>query len=300
MRIALVLLCTAAGFAAAWLRPTRGLAELRDACVRATDAAACEAAADRLERDAGDRAYREEPGLYLAIACEAGRATACDRAQAWARRYADYEVFELDVGCMVRHRGFACEEVANALRDEQGEDAAGGDPGPALALARSRMTQALDRYLEGCARGQAESCLGASRVFSAAFGVAWDLRAAHAYAARACELGLADACEQEADAAPGPAAIALYRKVIALRPAAPHAWLKLARAEQAAGAPGDEVAASYRRACAALAFDACSYVARAGDLRGEPAAVVEAFARWCEAGDARACALVQARGEHAP
>ncbi|MEO7733855.1 MAG: hypothetical protein ABIY55_23020, partial [Kofleriaceae bacterium] len=131
----------------------------------------------------------------------------------------------------------------------------------------------------------------ASRVYGAAFGVAWNLREAHAYEAQACTLGWSSACEQVAERSAGADAIAGYRQACEAR--SPHACLKLARAEQAARLPAPLVAASYRRACSLLAFDACdALLASIARLDDEPPGVVNGFARWCAAGEARACTLV--------
>jgi TPR repeat protein len=229
-----------AGFAAAlrWPSLDARFAEAEAACVAGASAARCEQVARWLEDGDVATRYPEEPGLYFAMACEAGRA--CASAASWARIYGDYEVFELDVGCMVKHSGFACEEVATALRDEDSEAsparvARPGSPADAratLRIARSRMAHALDRYVVACRAGQAEACMGASRVHAAAFGVEWNLREANAYEAKACALGWPAACEQIADRSTGAEAIAGYRRACAAR--SPHACLKLVRAEQAA------------------------------------------------------------------
>lgn len=172
--------------------PAAGL--LREACLERSHAEACERLGDELERGEVAARFPEEPGLFLALACEKGRADACDRAQPWARRYADYELLDLDVGCSLRANGFACEELAEELRDEQEVGLFQVDP-QLLRLGRARMRRALELDRDGCQRGDAAACLGASRVYRAGFGVPYDLRAARASAARACELGLGDGCE---------------------------------------------------------------------------------------------------------
>jgi TPR repeat protein len=284
-----------AGFAAAVLRPTPAdrFAEMQAACAADPTGEACEQVARWLADGDVARLDPEEPGLYFAMACEAGRAGACARAAPWAQPYGDYEVFELDVGCMIKRSAFACEEVATALHDEHDEVTEGGPR--TRAIARSRMKRALDLYLVACTAGRADACMGASRGYASAFGVEWDLRQAAAYEAKACELGLPAACEQAADRSAGAAAIALYRRACDGPASRPHACLKLARAEQAARLPGSVVAASYRRACGMLAFDACAVVSRDLDqLDRESPAIATAFARWCEAGEPRACELVKA------
>jgi TPR repeat protein len=289
--------------AVVWPSPGARFAEAQAACV-AGASERCEQVARWLDDGEVARQFPEEPGLYFAMACEAGRA--CARAASWAKIYGDYEVFELDVGCMIKHSGFACEEVATALRDEgnegnEGNEGSAGNDGSArnaatvtLPIARSRMAHALARYVVACRAGQAEACMGASRVLAAAFGVAWDLREAHAYEAQACALGWSAACEQVAERSAGAEAIAGYRQACEMR--SPHACLKLARAEQAARLPATIVAASYRRACTLLAFDACDVLTASIErLDSEPPGVVNGFARWCATGEARACALVNGR-----
>jgi len=292
MRLPHVGVLAIAGFAAAiaWPSPGARFAAAQAACV-AGAGARCEQVAHWLEDGDIARQFPEEPGLYFALACEAGRA--CDHAASWAKIYGDYEIFELDVGCMIKHSGFACEEVATALRDEELEDGAASptDARAILQIARSRMAEALARYVVACRAGQGEACMGASRVHAAAFGVAWDLREAHAYEARACALGWSAACERVAERSAGADAIAGYRQACEAR--SPHACLKLARAEQAARLPAPIITASYRRACALLAFEACDALrASITRLDDEPPGVADGFARWCAAGEARACALV--------
>ncbi len=262
---------------------------LREACVSASNAQSCDEAGDLIERGELRAGYPEEAGLYFALACERGLARSCRRAQPWARRYSDYESFEIDVGCMLRRNGFACEEVANALRGERDDDGAAVER---LALARSRMRRALRLYLDGRARHDAESCLGASRVHSAGFGVPWSPRDALARESDACELGLPAACERAGDRQAAAEAVPLYRRACELSPSSPHACLKLARAYESAGTQAETIATSYRRACELLAFDACAWVAgRVESLDGESPGVVEAFRRWCSSGSPRACDL---------
>jgi TPR repeat protein len=250
----------------------------------------CDKVGDLLERGDLPRRYPEEPGLYFALACEEGLARSCPRAQAWAARYPDYEALEIDVGCMIRGSGFACEEVANALREARGSGAAVAD---ALARARSRMQRALDLHLAGCDRSDAESCLGASRVYAGGFGVAWNPREARAMEAKGCALGLGAACEAQGDHLALADAIEPYRKACEPAPGSPHACLKLARAYESAGAPASLVESSYRNACARLSFDACLWVSRSGEgLAAEARPVVDAFRRWCDSGSPRACELV--------
>jgi TPR repeat protein len=280
-----------AAFVLALLVPARAepRKRLSDECTQASNPESCRAVGDLLERDAAARRYPEEPGLYYALGCEEGDVRSCRSAQPWARRYSDYEALETDVGCMLKDNGFACEEVSNTLRRETDDEGQGAG---VLVLARSRMRRALTLYLQACARGEAEGCLGASRVYWAGFGVPWSPREGRAKEEEACALGLRAACEQEGDHRTGAAAVPLYRKACDLAPPSPHACLKLARAYEAAGGDRAAVDASYRRACELLSFDACLWVSqRVDDLRGESPAVVAAFRRWCEAGSPRGCAL---------
>jgi hypothetical protein len=99
---------------------------LTDACVRSLNSESCDRLGDMVERGHLAARYPEEAGLYFALACEGGLARSCRRAQAWATHYSDYETLEIDVGCMLRRNGFACEEVANALRDEREEGVGSG------------------------------------------------------------------------------------------------------------------------------------------------------------------------------
>lgn len=238
-------------------------------------------------RDLEAPSYPEQTGHLDALACQRGAAFACEPAQAWAVSYGDYELFELDATCMFSGNPFACEELAGSLRGEAAET------GGLLPLARSRMTRALDLHLARCSIGDADSCLGASRIYTGGFGVEWNPRDARVYSAKACELGLAAACEQEGDRAHGSEAIARYSRACKLRPESPHTWLKLAHAQRAIGA---EATASLQRACEQLAYDACAELAVSRiDLIGEPDGVIAAFARWCDDGDERACRLVHAR-----
>jgi TPR repeat protein len=281
-----------AGFVLGLLAPVAAneRSGLDDACVRSGSPESCETLGALIERGELRRAYPEEAGLYFGLACEGGRSSACSRAQPWAKRYSDYEAFEVDVGCMLKHNAFACEELAGTLREEVEEGSAGADMVP---VARARMRRALALYLDGCGRNDAESCLGASRVHSAGFGVAWNPRDASAEAARACALGLAAACELLGDDRTGSEAVASYRRASELAPGAPHAHLKLARAEEAAKVPPETVALDYRKACELLSFDACLWVSQKVEhLDGESPGVVAAFRRWCASGSPRACELV--------
>jgi TPR repeat protein len=264
-------------------------ASARAAC-QASNPDGCDEVGDLLERGGIPRRFQEEPGLYFALACEEGLARSCRRAQAWAARYPGYEALEIDVGCMIRGSGFACEEVANALREARGSGAVVAD---ALSRARSRMQRALDLHLAGCDRSDAESCLGASRVYAGGFGVAWNPRGARALEARGCALGLGAACEAQGDHLALVDAIEPYRKACDFAPGSPHACLKLARAYEGTGGPARLVESSYRHACARLSFDACLWVSRSGEgLAVEAAPVVDAFRRWCDSGSKRACELV--------
>jgi len=274
---------------------TDRFAELKAACVAGDNANDCERLATLLEDGTIAPLYPEEPGLYFELACEGGRAGSCTRAQSWAKTYGDYQVLELDVGCMVHANPSACEEVAGSLRDD-GDEAGETDPKLVLPIARSRMKRALNLYLEGCRANQAEACLGASRVYASAFGVEWNLRNAYTYEARACQLGLVDACEHQADDTQGEGSIALYQQACEAAPHSPHACLKLAQVEEASGRPQPTVEASYRRACELLAFDACLHVSRTiARLDQESPGLVKAFSRWCDSGESQACALVKAR-----
>lgn len=196
-------------------------------------------------------------GLRMELACERGIAPACTAAQRWARDYPDYEVFELDAACMLRDDPFACEEAARDLRSEDDEGDGAASEEELLARARSRMARASRLYAERCARGDAESCLGRSRVLDDGFGVAWSPRDARAALERACVLGLARACEQAGDGARGADAVVFYRRACTLPARSPHACMKLARAEEALGAPAAEVDASYRTACDLRVVEAC-------------------------------------------
>lgn len=281
-----------AAFVLALLAPAAAepRAALEDECMRASKGESCDRLGNLLERQKVPRRYPEEPGLYFALACEEGVARSCGRAQPWAKRYSDYEALETDVGCMLKDNAFACEEVSNALRKET-DDA--GDAADKLGLARSRMRRALVLYLAACARGEAESCLGASRVYWTGFGVAWNPREARAKEEQACALGLRAACEQEGDHRTGADAIPLYQKACELGPPSPHACLKLARAYEAAGRNPTIVDASYRRACELLSFVACLRVSQRIDhLDAESPAMVQALRRWCDSGSARGCELV--------
>jgi len=238
-------------------------------------------------RDLAQPSYAEQPGHLEALACLRGADFTCEPAQEWAVAYGDYELFELDATCMFSGNPFACEELAGSLRGEAAET------GGLLPLARSRMTRALDLHLARCSTGDAESCFGASRIYAGAFGVPWNLRDARVYSGKACDLGLAAACEQEGDRAAGRDAVARYGRACELHPASPHTWLKLAYAQRAIGA---DATPSLRHACEQLAFEACGELARSRvDLIGEPDGVIAAFARWCDDGDERACRLVHAR-----
>jgi TPR repeat protein len=186
----------AAGFAGALGgSPIRLPAEsLRAACLERSQAQACERLGEELERGDVAATLPEEPGLYLALACAGGRTGACERVQPWAQRYTDYELLELDVGCVLRNNAFACEELADELREEEEVRISDGDQ-QLLRLGRARMRRALELHRSGCDRGDASACLGASRVYRSGVGVPFDPRAARASAARACALGLTDGCE---------------------------------------------------------------------------------------------------------
>ncbi len=292
MRASRLVIVALAGFALGFMAPAAPgeHATLDDACVRASNPGSCERLGDLLERGELRSRYPEEAGLYFALACEGGLRSACSRAQPWAKRYSDYEAFEIDVGCMLKHDAFACEELAQTLREEAEEGSAGAD---VIPLARARMRRALALYLDACRKDDSESCLGASRVHSSGFGVAWNPRGAAVEEAKACALGLSAACEQEGDHRTGAGAVALYRRACELAPGAPYPHLKLARAEEAEGAEPATIAEGYRTACELLSFDACLWVSRKVErLDGESPAMAEAFRRWCDSGSPRACVLV--------
>jgi hypothetical protein len=285
----------AAGFAVGFVATTSPdrFAELKDACVARDNARSCELLGSLLEIGTIAPLSPEEPGLYFALACDGGRKGSCMRAQSWAKTYGDYDMLEIDVNCMVHRSASACEQVAGALR-EDGEVASEADPKTALPIARSRMKRALNLYLEGCRANQADACLGVSRVYASAFGVEWNLRNAYTYEAKACELGLADGCEHQADDTPGEGAIAPYKKACDAAHSQ-HACLRLAQVLEASGRPQPEIEASYRHACELLAFDACLHVSRTiTSLDQESPSLVKAFSRWCDSGEPRACELVKA------
>lgn len=219
--------------------------------------------------------FPEEPGLYWALACDGGDLDACARAQPWAKRYGDYEVFELDAGCMIAANPFACEEVATAMHGDS------DDGVRSATIVRSRMTRALNLDLARCDH-DARACLGASRIYAAGYGVEWDLVASEQFAKRACDLGSWEACELAGDRAAGAVAVALYRRACEHR--APHACLKLARLET-----GVAALAADQRACELLSFEGCAALGLTS-LAGQSVALVEAFHRWCEAGETAACA----------
>jgi TPR repeat protein len=263
----------AASFLLALLGPSlaHSREKLADACLAKGDSASCEWLANRLARGDEPRRFPEEAGLYFALACQGGVAGACSRAQAWAEPYADYEAFETDAGCMLRGNAFACEEVANALREESEEH---GTPA-ALPVARARARRALALYREGCDKDDAASCLGASRVHASGFGVPYSPREMRANEARACALGLEAGCEAQGDHAAGESAIAAYDRACHMAPVSPYACLKLARALEAGDAslaranpsaltslPTPRTADAYRHACDLLAVDACAWVSR--------------------------------------
>jgi TPR repeat protein len=233
-------------------------AELSAACVDASDGAACAHFGVVLERGALPTLFAEEPGVYFALGCEEGSPEACARAQAWAKRYSDYEALESDVGCMLKSNAFACEELARNLRDDAPNRA------EAVVLATSRLSRALHLYLTACAKGEPASCLGAARVHRSGLGDPPDLRAAEAEELKACALGLGLACEVAGDRHAPNEAVALYRKACDLPPSLPRACLKLARASEIMSAPGAVISAAYEHACERLSTDACRWVSEHG------------------------------------
>src|SRR5580704_13131260 len=92
-----------------WPSATQQRARLSKACLEQGEAGRCQELGERLESGKLGVRYPEEPGLYFAVACEGGAKSACARADVWAKRYDDYEMFETDVGCMLRNNAFACE-----------------------------------------------------------------------------------------------------------------------------------------------------------------------------------------------
>jgi hypothetical protein len=275
------------GFFLGVLRPSaeERAAKLRAACAR-SDGSSCERLGDEIERGKFAPRFAEEAGLAFAAACQAGRGGACERAQRWSKRYGDSELMEVDVGCMLEENAFACQEVAESLADDDDERAGGAD---ALRRAADRSKRALDMHLAACAKGHSESCLGASRVYAAGIGVDWSPNDARTFAARACELGLARGCEELGDLSSGADAISAYRR--ACDTASVHGCAKVAKA-----ATGAEASEFRRRACGLSDRDACAWIAaRASDLDDEPLDVVRAFERFCDDGDARACALTSTR-----
>jgi TPR repeat protein len=256
-----LLLIAAASFGLGLVLPGPGRSReaLASACVRDKNAASCEELASALERGALPSRFPEEPGLYWSLACEAARTHACARAADWAKRYSDYETMEVDAGCMLQSSGFACEEVASALRDESEERARSTG---LKDLARRRMKRALELYSQRCAADDAPACLGASRVYDGGFGVPWTPSLARETEAKACALGLTQACLLEGERSSDADAIPLYQKACELSPSSPHACLKLARAYEKTGAPASVVERSYRHACDLLAEDACDWLHR--------------------------------------
>jgi TPR repeat protein len=256
-------LASAAALALAVLVPAvaRDRDALGRACVEGSDGPSCARLGDLVERGRLRARYPEEAGIYLALACEQGAAGACPRAERWAGLYSDYEALETDVGCMLRGSAFACEEVADALRRDWRDAPPGTDLRP---LARARMRRAMDLYLQGCAKDDAPSCLGASRVYDAAFGVPASPRDARATEAKACALGLAGACEMQGDHLQPRRAVSAYRRACDDLGGSPHACLKLARAYEASGAEPRTIEAAYRRACDDRALDACAWLSAHG------------------------------------
>ena len=228
-------------------------AALDDTCLSKNSGAACEQLGRAIAKGELRERFPDEAGFYFALACQDGAATACPDAQPLAKRYPDYEDLDVDVGCMLRDNGLACEEVANAIHEE-------GPPTDA-AWATARTQRALELDKVACERKQAESCLGASRILVAGLGVKRDARAAHVFEARACDLNLALACQKQAERSHGAEAVRLYEKACVLAPPSPHACLGLARSLESAKRPRTDVVAAYQHACSLLSFDACQWLA---------------------------------------
>jgi TPR repeat protein len=240
--------------------PTPTPSALESACLKANDAEACESIAEAFEQGARAPRFAEEAGLWFALGCEAGLPTACTRAAPWSKRYPDYEVLEIDAGCMLRDNAFACEEVARELQEDDEGDARKGD---AVTVGQARLARAVARYRADCDRDDAAACLGVSRATRAmaSFGIAADVSVAERAEEKSCALGLGAGCELAGDARAPREAIPFYRRACELPPSAPHACLKLARGEEALGAPAARVIADYESACRLLAKDACDWLA---------------------------------------
>jgi len=259
-------------------------AALDAACLTKNNGDACEQIGRAISKHEIAKRFPDEAELYFALACQNGATHACPDAQPLAKRYPDYEDLDVDVGCMLRDNGLACEEVANAIHEE-------GPPSDA-PWAKSRNRRALGLDKAACDRKLAESCLGASRLLADGFGVKRDLHAAHDFEARACELNLALACQKQAERSKGADAIRLYEKACTIAPPSPHACFGLARALETNARSHAEVVESYQRACSLLAFDACQWLAtKVTNLEGQPPGVKSAFERWCKSGSPRACEL---------
>jgi hypothetical protein len=234
---------------------------LESNCLTEGDAGACERIAESLENRERPLRFAEEPGLWFALACEGGLDRACTRAEPWSKRYPDYEVLEIDAGCMLRDNAFACEEVAHELHDDDEGETRAGDA--AVALGAARLARALTLYRAACARDDAAACLGVSRALRASpsFGLAADASGAEHAEEKSCALGLGEGCEFAGDQrAPGDA-VPFYRRACELHPVSPHACLKLARAEEVMGASAARIRADYATACKVLATTACDWLA---------------------------------------
>jgi TPR repeat protein len=263
-------------------------AALSAACLEASDRAACARFGAVLERGTLPTLFAEEPGVYFALGCEEGSLDSCARAQEWAKRYSDYEALESDVGCMLKNNAFACEELARNLRDD-----ASTRP-RAVVLASSRLARALHLYLAACAKGEAESCLGAARVHRSGLGEPPDPLAAEGEELKACALGLGLACEVAGDRRAADDAVELYRKACDLPPGLPRACLKQARASETVSAPGAVISAAYEHACERLSTDACRWVAEhVASPDQESPALSAALRRFCASGSGWACAPTQ-------
>lgn len=149
----------------------------RAACAKG-DGHACNRLAAALHDGHVRALVREEEGLARAASCTSGDERACEETQALARTYGDYEVLELDVGCILGENAFACEEVAEALaRDDDGME-----KGTLERILSTRSHRALALHERACKAGDARACMGIARVHAAGLGVAWNPKEANAWA----------------------------------------------------------------------------------------------------------------------
>jgi TPR repeat protein len=153
--------------------------------------------AGRMLREAGSCAARALPAACLA-ACELGHSNSCHAAGALRAAAGD------PAGALALY-GRACDGGSGLGCEAAGRARRAGLGAPADPAAAERLDRRARFYLRvHCEQRHAPSCLALGRLYTTPRGGPADRGSSSTFLARACSLGLAEACAAPAPPAPAP------------------------------------------------------------------------------------------------